>query len=99
MNITVIINISPAIGGVDSFDTDFYTYVFYIRRRTVKLVESGGGRLAYVVEDGMAVKRAVEVGGLSVSQAQIVSGLEEGDRIIISDTGRFEGAEAVLLRR
>ena len=62
-------------------------------------VENGGGRLAYVVEDGMAVLRAIEVGSLSISEAQIVSGLEVGDRIIISDTARFEGAEKVLLRR
>ena len=62
-------------------------------------VESGGGRLAYVVEDGMAVLRPIEVGGLSVAEAQIVRGLEVGDRIIISDTARFEGAEKVLLRR
>ncbi len=62
-------------------------------------VESGGGRLAYVVEDGMAVRRPVEIGGLSVSEAEIVSGLEAGDQIIISDTARFEGAQKVLLRR
>ena len=62
-------------------------------------VESGGGRLAYVVEDGMAVRRPVEIGGLSVSGAEILGGLEAGDQIIISDIARFEGAEKVLLRR
>ena len=62
-------------------------------------VESGGGRLAYVIEDGMAILRPVEIGSLSISEAQIVNGLEVGDRIIISDTARFEGAERVLLRR
>ena len=62
-------------------------------------VESGGGRLAYVVEDGMAVMRPIEIGSLSISEAQIVSGLEVGDRIIISDTAKFEGAEKVLLRK
>lgn len=62
-------------------------------------VESGGGRLAYVIEDGMAVARPIELGRLSISEAEIVSGLEVGDRIIISDTARFEGAEKVLLRR
>ena len=62
-------------------------------------VESGGGRLAYVIEDGMAVSRPVEIGSLSVSEVEILGGLEEGDQIIISDTTRFEGAETVLLRR
>ena len=56
-------------------------------------VESGGGRLAYVIEDGMAVVRPIEVGSLSVSEAQIVAGLEVGDRIIISDTARFRGCQ------
>ena len=62
-------------------------------------VEGGGGRLAYVIEDGMAVLRPIEIGSLSISEAQIVAGLQVGDQIIISDTARFEGAENVLLRR
>ena len=61
-------------------------------------LESGGGRLAYVVEDGVAVQRPIEVGSLSVSEVEIVSGLEPGEEIIISDTTRFEGAERVFLR-
>jgi HlyD family secretion protein len=62
-------------------------------------VESGGGRQAYVIEDGMAVLRSIQVGSLSVSEVEIVSGLEIGDQIILSDTARFDGAEKVLLRR
>jgi HlyD family secretion protein len=62
-------------------------------------VESGGGRQAYVIEDGMAVLRPIQVGSLSVSEVEIVSGLEIGDQIIVSDTARFDGAEKVLLRR
>lgn len=62
-------------------------------------LEAGGGRTAYLLEDGLALLRPIEVGGLSVSEVEIVSGLEEGDRIVISDTGRFEGAESVLVRR
>ncbi|MGB3564365.1 MAG: HlyD family efflux transporter periplasmic adaptor subunit [Thermoanaerobaculia bacterium] len=62
-------------------------------------VESGGGRQAYVIEDGMAVLRPIQVGSLSVSEVEIVSGLEIGDQIILSDTARFDGAEKVLLRR
>lgn len=61
-------------------------------------VEAGAGRSAYVVEDGLAVRRPVVVGSLSLSEVEIVEGLEEGDRIIVSDTGRLEGAERVLLR-
>lgn len=60
-------------------------------------VEAGGGREAYVVEDGVAVRRPIEVGAVSVSAVEIVAGLEEGERIVVSDTGRFAGAERVLL--
>ncbi|MEM7051291.1 MAG: HlyD family efflux transporter periplasmic adaptor subunit [Acidobacteriota bacterium] len=62
-------------------------------------LESGGGRLAYVVEDGLAVLRDIEVGARSVAEVEILSGLDVGDRIVLSDTNRFEGAEKILLRR
>ena len=62
-------------------------------------VEAGAGRSAYVIEDGIAVQRAIAVGALSVSEVEIVSGLEVGDRIIVSDTTRFEGAKKILLRQ
>jgi len=60
--------------------------------------ESGGGRQVYVVEDGTATLRAVEAGSVSVGEVEIVSGLEEGEEIVLSDTSRFEGARRVLLR-
>ncbi|MEM7483325.1 MAG: HlyD family efflux transporter periplasmic adaptor subunit [Acidobacteriota bacterium] len=62
-------------------------------------LESGGGRQAYVLDDGLAVLRPIEVGALSVSEVEILGGLELGDRIILSDISRFEGAERLLLRR
>jgi len=62
-------------------------------------LEAGGGRTAYLLEDGLAVRRPIEVGALSVSEVEVVTGLAVGDRIVISDTGRFEGAERVLVRR
>jgi HlyD family secretion protein len=46
----------------------------------------------------MAEQRPVEVGATSVSEVEIVSGLEAGDEIIISDTSRFESAQRVLVR-
>jgi HlyD family secretion protein len=62
-------------------------------------VESGGGRTAYVVQDGMAVKREIAVGAMSVSEVEVVSGLSEGDQLVVSDTSLFEGARTVLIRR
>jgi HlyD family secretion protein len=61
-------------------------------------LEHGGGRQVYVINDGLAVQRTVEVGSLSVSEVEIVSGLEAGDQIIVSETARFNGATKVLLR-
>ena len=60
-------------------------------------LENGSGRQAYVIEDGIATLRSIEVGSLSISEVEVLSGLEVGDQIIISDTSRFEGAQRVLL--
>ncbi|HVS01357.1 MAG TPA: efflux RND transporter periplasmic adaptor subunit [Thermoanaerobaculia bacterium] len=61
-------------------------------------LESGGGREAYVVDDGVAVRRRIEVGSISISEVEILSGLEEGEQIVLSDTAKLAGAERVLLR-
>jgi HlyD family secretion protein len=61
-------------------------------------VEAGGGRTAYVVEDGVATKREIQVGSMSVSEVEVVRGLAEGDQIVVSDTSQFEGARTVLIR-
>jgi HlyD family secretion protein len=61
-------------------------------------LEAGAGRQAYVLEDGIAYLRPIEVGSLSVGEVEVVGGLEIGDQIIVSDTTRFQGAERILLR-
>jgi HlyD family secretion protein len=61
-------------------------------------LESGGGRYAYVVEGGIATRREIAVGAVSVTEVEIVRGLREGDRIVVSDTSLFEGAGTVLVR-
>jgi HlyD family secretion protein len=61
-------------------------------------LESGGGRLAWVVENGVAVQRAIEVGAVSVSEVEVLRGLGAGDQVVVSDTSVFEGARTVLLR-
>ena len=60
-------------------------------------VESGGGRFAYVLDRGVARKRPIAIGITSVSEVEIVEGLSEGDKIVISDTASFSSASAVLL--
>ena len=61
-------------------------------------LDSGGGRKIYVVRDGVAVLDQISLGARSISKVEILSGLQEGDEIVISDTTRFNGAERVLLR-
>jgi len=62
-------------------------------------LEAGGGRQVYRVEGDIARMHPVSVGAVSVGEVEVVSGLEEGDRIIISDTARFEKAKKVFLRQ
>jgi HlyD family secretion protein len=62
-------------------------------------LESGNGRTAYVVDaTGVAVRRSIEVGAVSVSEVEVVKGLAEGDKVVVSDTSVFEGAKTVLIR-
>ena len=61
-------------------------------------LESGAGRHAYVVDGGVAVRREIAVGAVSVSEVEIVKGLEPGERIVVSDTSVFDGARTVLIR-
>lgn len=60
-------------------------------------LESGSGRMAYVVRDGLAIRTPIQVGSSSVNRVEIIDGLEEGDRIVISSTAAFDNAETVYL--
>lgn len=60
-------------------------------------LDSGGGRVAYVVRDDIATRVAIQTGATSVSEVEITQGLSPGDRIVISNLGGFERVEAVRL--
>ena len=60
-------------------------------------LDTGGGRVAYVVQDDVAVRRPIRTGASSVSEVEILEGLEPGERIIISNLGEFERVETVRL--
>jgi HlyD family secretion protein len=60
-------------------------------------VDTGAGRVAYVVRDGVAVRTPIEVGATSLNAVEIVSGLKEGDRIVISGTDQFNGVQRVAI--
>jgi len=61
-------------------------------------LESGGGRQIFVVENGVATRREIAVGAVSVSEVEIVRGLSAREKVILSDTSELAGAKTVLLR-
>ena len=60
-------------------------------------LDTGGGRVAYVLNDGLAVRRPIQIGASSIASLEIVSGLEEGEQIIISSISQFDGANTVYV--
>ena len=60
-------------------------------------VDSGGGRFAFVVDGDIAQRRSIEVGATSMTDVEIIAGLESGDRIVISGTDEFADAERILI--
>lgn len=63
-----------------------------------QFLESGGGRIAYVMDgDDLALRRTIDLGARSLSAVEISSGLSEGDRIVISSIDQFRGADSVLV--
>lgn len=60
-------------------------------------VDESGGRYAYVVRDGIAVKTPVRLGASSIDKVEILQGLNAGDRVVISGTDSFNGAARVAI--
>jgi HlyD family secretion protein len=60
-------------------------------------LESEGGRFAYVVHNGIAVRTPVQVGATSISAVEILSGAKPGDKIVISGTDTFKNAQRVAI--
>ena len=60
-------------------------------------VESEGGRFAYVVKDGTAVRTPIQIGATSLSSVEITSGLKPGDKDVVAGTDTFENAERISI--
>jgi HlyD family secretion protein len=60
-------------------------------------VDSGAGRVAYVVRNGVAERTAIQVGATSLNAVELVSGVKEGDKVVVSGTDAFNGAQRVVL--
>ncbi|CAM0997839.1 Multidrug resistance efflux pump [Rhodanobacter sp. Root179] len=60
-------------------------------------VDESGGSYAYLVRDGIAKKTPIRVGASSIDKVEILEGLKEGDRIVISGTDSFKSAATVAI--
>ncbi len=60
-------------------------------------VDESGGSYAYVVRDRIATKTPIRVGASSIDKVEILDGLKEGDRIVISGTDSFKSAATVAI--
>jgi HlyD family secretion protein len=60
-------------------------------------MQATAGRFAYLVNDNVATKTAIEVGSTSVAKLEVTRGLVEGDVIAISGVGYFDDQDQVLL--
>jgi HlyD family secretion protein len=60
-------------------------------------VDNGGGRYAYFVDGGSAVKRPVRVGATSISAVVLLGGAKPGDRIVVAGSDLFGNAEKISL--
>jgi HlyD family secretion protein len=60
--------------------------------------ESGGGRSAFVLsEDGLAHRRSVRLGARSAGEVEVLVGLSEGERVIISSIAEFEDYDTIQI--
>lgn len=64
-----------------------------------QFLQSGSGRIAYVVQNDMARKTAITTGARSLSSVEILSGLAPGDTIIVSGTEQFNGAQSIQINQ
>lgn len=60
-------------------------------------VEQQGGRFVYVLENGIAQRKPVSMGATSVANVEILSGLKEGEKIVVAGTELFENAASIRI--
>ena len=60
-----------------------------LKVRRGQFVESGGGRIAYIIDGDQALKTNIRLGSRSLSEIEILHGLKENQEIIISNIESF----------
>ena len=63
-----------------------------------QFLDSGGGRIAYVLDnEGLAHRRVIAIGARSLAAVEIASGLQEGDVVVTSSIDLFKGVDTVFI--
>ncbi|MEP1446973.1 MAG: efflux RND transporter periplasmic adaptor subunit [Paraglaciecola sp.] len=62
-----------------------------------QFLETGNGKVAYIVNNNMAQRTSIKTGARSLSNVEVLNGLSVGDTIIVSGTDQFNGAQSVLI--
>lgn len=60
-------------------------------------LETGGGNIAYVVVDGVAERRTIQTGAVSLDAVEIVAGAKVGDQIVVAGADAFGDAQRVRI--
>lgn len=60
-------------------------------------LDQGGGNFAYVMEGSVAVRRPVRMGVSSLSAVEVIDGIAEGERVVVSGADRFDAAARVRI--
>jgi HlyD family secretion protein len=68
-----------------------------IKVKRGSFVQSGGGRTIYLVEGDRAIRTEIQLGARGLRDVEVLSGLNEGEEVIISSIDTFNGAELVFL--
>jgi HlyD family secretion protein len=68
-----------------------------LKVRRGAFVESGGGRIIYLVNDDNATRQKVTLGARSIGEVEILSGLKAGDKIVVSSIDVFNNREQIYL--
>jgi HlyD family secretion protein len=63
-----------------------------------QFLDSGGSRIAYVLDDdSVAHRRSIKIGARSLAAVEVISGLVEGETVVISSIDQFRSADTVLV--
>lgn len=62
-------------------------------------VQTGGGQTIYKVEGDTGIRTDIQLGARGLREVEILSGLDEGEEVIISSIDTFHGAELVFISK